>query len=63
MTIDKIADEFQEHGELLNSLRLIEDGQILLDIMERYECNLEDVIEGIRRACLLQVEYDKFRIK
>jgi hypothetical protein len=45
-----IAKEFEEHGELMNKLKLLHYGVILLEAQNRIGCSLSELLNGINLA-------------
>jgi hypothetical protein len=60
---DIISNEIYEHGELKNSLFLLEYGVILLQFMERHSCTLNQALNGINAACQKQISDHKFSMR
>ena len=61
--ITKIKEEFEEHGLLCNSLYLIEYGNILIEVINRHDCSLNELLEGIKQSCLAKIEKNDIRFR
>ena len=51
----KIIDEFSNHGELLNNIKLLHYGFILLESTNRLNCNLNELLNAINEAAKTQI--------
>lgn len=51
----QIVEEFSEHGELSNSLKLLHYGVILLQTCKRLNCNLNELLNAINEAAQRQI--------
>lgn len=56
-----IAKEFQEHGELMNNLKLLHYGVILLDTQNRMGCTLNELLNGINTASQQMIGEHNFK--
>jgi len=52
---NKIVQEFMEHGELNNNIKLLHYGTLLSESMDRLDCNLNDLLEAINEAAQKQI--------
>lgn len=53
-----IVQEFVEHGELSNNLKLLHYGLLLFEAMRRIDCTLNDLLNGINEAAQKQIIED-----
>jgi hypothetical protein len=60
--IENIAKEYYEHGQLANTLEAISHARRLIHTMQRHECSLELVIEGMKIAAKRQIDDDEFQV-
>lgn len=51
----KIEDEFFEHGELSNNIKLLHYGVLLLEATKRLDCNLNELLNAINVASQRQI--------
>ena len=51
----KMVDEFSQHGELSNNLKLLHYGCILLQSINRLDCNLSELLNAINEAAQQQI--------
>ncbi len=52
---DEIVKEFFNYGELLNNIKLLHYGQILLEVCQRSNCSLEDLLQAISEVAQKQI--------
>lgn len=59
--IESIKDEFYEHGELINTLNILDViFKIKTNLKEKPGTTLDQFAEGITRACEMQVRNNKY---
>ena len=51
----QIIEEFSQHGELSNNIKLLHYGCILLQSIKRLDCNLSDLLNAINEAAQQQI--------
>ncbi len=56
-----IAQEFQEYGELMNNLKLLHYGVLLLEAQKRLGCTLSELLNGINLASQRMVADHRFK--
>lgn len=54
--IEEIAAEFIEHGNLLNTLNLLEKAACLKELQDRHQCDFWELIEGMKKSTHAQID-------
>lgn len=50
-----IVQEYYEHGELSNNIKLLHFGSILMQSMKRLDCDLSELLNAINDAAQKQI--------
>lgn len=57
---NEIVDEFIEHGILSHNIKLLHYGNLLIEAMDRLDCNLGDLLGAINRSAQVQIKNYEF---
>lgn len=60
LKVEGIALEFAEHGSLVHTLHMIDMGKRILQVMERHDATLPEVLQGMTYGSAEQVMQGRF---
>lgn len=55
MVLQPVVEEFEEHGQIENSLKMLEYGKKLKFVCNMHKCNLDDALDSIKKATANQI--------